>query len=110
MFAILFSNELARRTAGNGITSNAVHPGAVATHILRDEPAPVRWLTGLFFGSPEKGARTTVHLASAPEVANTTGGYFIASKPASQSAAALDEPLAARLWERSVELCGLKEA
>jgi NAD(P)-dependent dehydrogenase (short-subunit alcohol dehydrogenase family) len=33
---VLFSNELSKRLAGTGATSNAVHPGVIATNLLSD--------------------------------------------------------------------------
>jgi NAD(P)-dependent dehydrogenase (short-subunit alcohol dehydrogenase family) len=106
---ILFSNELARReqAAGSAVTSNALHPGAVATNIMRDGSAPVRLFTGLFFGSVEKGARTSVMLASDPALAGVTGRYYHGGKEREPSAVARDEALAAKLWEESAALCGV---
>src|SRR5262249_32984211 len=75
---LLFSNELARRTADRGVTSNALHPGGVATEIARDAAWWMRVGMRLVGASPAKGARTPVFLASAPEVENTTGRYFVA--------------------------------
>jgi len=103
---LLFSNELARRVKDDGITSNALHPGAVATEITRDAGSFTRLLSRVFFASPEKGARTSVLLASAAEIEGETGGYYVASKPKRASKLARDELLAARLWEESEALCG----
>ena len=106
---ILFSNELARReqAAGSGVTSNALHPGAVATNIMRDGSAPVRLFTRFFFGPVEKGARTSVMLASDPALAGVTGRYYHAGKEREPSATARDATLAAKLWEESAALCGV---
>jgi NAD(P)-dependent dehydrogenase (short-subunit alcohol dehydrogenase family) len=107
---VLFSSELARRLAGTGVTSNALHPGFVASNFFS---APgMRPLLGRLMGlasrvfaiSPEEGAKTSIYLASAPEVANITGGYFERSKPAEPSPAARDAEAARRLWQLSEEL------
>ncbi len=54
--------------------------------------------------SPAQGARTQVYVASAPELAGVTGGYWVKSAPATPSAAAQDDIAAARLWEVSEQL------
>jgi NAD(P)-dependent dehydrogenase (short-subunit alcohol dehydrogenase family) len=109
---ILFTRELARRWDDTGVTANAVHPGFVASSFGRDGDTG-RFGTLLFpllkpFAlSPEQGARTQVYVASAPELAGITGGYWVKSAPATPSAAAQDDAAAARLWEVSEELVGL---
>ena len=106
---VLFTRELARRLTGTGVTANCVHPGAVAT---RFGDSSGGWLPRLlpvlrlFFLSPEKGADTIVHLASSPEVANTTGEYFVERKIAEPSPAARDDAAAKTLWEASEALAG----
>jgi NAD(P)-dependent dehydrogenase (short-subunit alcohol dehydrogenase family) len=106
---ILFTRELARRWDDTGITANAVHPGFVASDFGRDGDAGR--LTGIvmpllrpFALKPEQGARTQVYVASAPELAGVTGGYWAKSAPATPSAAAQDDAAAARLWEVSEAL------
>jgi NAD(P)-dependent dehydrogenase (short-subunit alcohol dehydrogenase family) len=108
---ILFTRELARRWAGTGVTTNAVHPGFVASSFGRDGDtgrfgALLFPLLKPFALSPEQGARTQVYVASAPELAGITGGYWVKSAPATPSAAAQDDAAAARLWEVSEELVG----
>ena len=106
---VLFTRELARRLTGTGVTANCLHPGAVAT---RFGDSSGGWLPRLlpvlrlFFLSPEKGADTIVYLASSPEVANTTGEYFVERKIAEPSPAARDDAAAKTLWEASEALAG----
>ncbi len=57
-----------------------------------------------FILTPEKGARTSVYLASSPEVADVTGQYFVKCRPRTPSPAARDEAAAALLWSVSEEL------
>ncbi|GAA2094216.1 SDR family oxidoreductase [Microlunatus panaciterrae] len=107
---VLFSYELARRLAGTGVTANALHPGVVATRFGIEDPAP--WGPLLPFArrllkSPERGAETSIFLASSPEVAGVTGRYFVNCRVKKSSAASYDEVLAARLWRVSAELVGL---
>lgn len=106
---ILFTRELARRLAGTEVTANCLHPGAVRTN-LGNPPAPIRALVGLFFQSPEGGARTSLAVATDPAFAEVTGSYFVKGKARDDklSKAARDDDLAARLWERSEELVGLR--
>ncbi len=106
---ILFTNELARRLAGSGVTANSLHPGTVATGFARDDDAKGFLAFGVklikpFILTPEKGARTSVYLASSPEVADVTGGYFVKCRPRTPSAAAQDEAAATLLWSISEEL------
>lgn len=106
---ILFTRELARRWDDTGVTANAVHPGFVASSFGRDGDtgrfgALLFPLLKPFALSPEQGARTQVYVASAPELAGITGGYWVKSAPATPSAAAQDDAAAARLWEVSEEL------
>jgi hypothetical protein len=68
----------------------------------------VRKLVGLFLKSPEEGARTSLYLASAPEVEGVSGRYFAKCRERKPAAHACDPELARRLWERSEELTGLR--
>lgn len=104
---VLFTHELARRLAGTGVTANCLHPGVVATNIIRDSP---RVLRAIFAGplalSPEKGADTVLYLATAPEVAEVSGRYFVRRRPVRPSRAARDAGAARRLWQASEALTG----
>lgn len=81
---MLFVRELARRLEGTGVTINALHPGFVTSGLTSGD-GPARWamrrLAGLFAVTPERGARTSVYLASSPEVEGVTGRYFVKKKP-----------------------------
>jgi NAD(P)-dependent dehydrogenase (short-subunit alcohol dehydrogenase family) len=106
---ILFSRELARRWNDTGVTANAVHPGFVASSFGRDGDtgrlgALVFPLLKPFALSPEQGAQTQVYVASASELTDVTGGYWVKSAPATPSAAAQDDAAAARLWDVSEQL------
>jgi hypothetical protein len=61
----------------------------------------------LFAAKPDQGARTIVHLATSPDVASTTGSYFIDCREAVPSRNARDDGAARRLWEESVQLARL---
>lgn len=98
---VLFTRELARRWADRGVTTYALHPGVVATRIWRRVPQPLRWLGLKLMISAEEGAETTVFCATAPELAATSGRYYIRAREAAPSALAQDDALALRLWEES---------
>jgi NAD(P)-dependent dehydrogenase (short-subunit alcohol dehydrogenase family) len=108
---LLFARELADRLRGTGVTVNALHPGVVNTHLFNNSSALVRvaaaTLGKWFLISPQEGAKTSVYLASSPEVAGKTGGYYRRCKPASPSRAAQNDADAHRLWEISARLVDL---
>ncbi len=101
---ILFTRELARRLDGTGVTANCLHPGVVRTGFGgADDTRGVERLTMVatapFYISAARGARTTVYLASSPEVAGRTGGYYVRGREHRPSKAARDPEAARRLWE-----------
>jgi NAD(P)-dependent dehydrogenase (short-subunit alcohol dehydrogenase family) len=103
---IYFTTELARRLAGTGVTVNCVHPGTVATGFGRDGDArgliPIALtLMKPFISKADKGAETSVYLASSPDVAGVTGRYFVKCQAQTTSQAAQDDAAARRLWEIS---------
>jgi NAD(P)-dependent dehydrogenase (short-subunit alcohol dehydrogenase family) len=107
---ILFTRELARRLEPSGVTANCLHPGFVATNLgqrHRSVFGLVMRTAMLFAGSPESGAETIAHLASSPEVAGVTGGYFESGRLAKPSRAAEDDEVARRLWAESARLAGM---
>jgi NAD(P)-dependent dehydrogenase (short-subunit alcohol dehydrogenase family) len=106
---ILFTNELARRLPSTQVTANSLHPGTVATGYARDGDASGFLAFGVkvikpFIRTPEQGARTSVYLASSPEVAGVTGRYFVSCRPRTPSVAARDEDAAGLLWSISEEM------
>lgn len=104
---ILFTRELAARFAGTGVTANCLHPGAVATGIFRNLPKVLEVIIKLVTMSPEKGARTSIYLASSPAVEGVTGKYFVNCAEALPSPEAQNDDIARRLWSESERLTGL---
>ena len=106
--------ELSRRLEGTRITVNALHPGYVATNIVPLETAtgPVRLLKPFwgiakhFILTPEKGAATSLYLASSPQVAGASGKYFERCRPVASSRTSYDRDLQRRMWEASERLTG----
>ena len=109
---ILFTNELAQRLDPAAVTANSLHPGTVRTGYGADGDTTGLLAVGIkigqpLFASPEKGARTSVFVASSPALAGVTGKYFAKSKEKRPKAQALDVAGARRLWTVSAELVGL---
>lgn len=106
---VMFTRELAKRLEGSGVTVNAAHPGVVATEFAGKDDT--RGIIGIFFGlirpflrTPEKGAATSVFLASSKEVEGVSGKYFADSREKPPSRPARDDEACQRLWEISEAL------
>ena len=110
---ILFTREFARRLKGTGVTAICAHPGMVRTRFGRETRLPMRagvMLARPFMLSPQRGADTIMYLATSPEVAGETGGYYVKRQRREPSQAARDDATARRLWQLSEEMTGLTPA
>ncbi len=103
---LLFSYELSRQLEGSGVTVNCVHPGVVATGIMRQFPAPIRLMWDWCCISPEKGAENSVYLASSPDVEGKSGLYYERMNRKESSDRSHDKILAKNLWNKCNELTG----
>jgi NAD(P)-dependent dehydrogenase (short-subunit alcohol dehydrogenase family) len=106
LFMLMFSIELAERLRGTQVTANAVHPGVVRTPMLANAQGLFRliaYLASPFAVSPEKGAATSVHLASSPEAARLSGLYFVNSKPQKVKTKFEAKQYRELLWQLSTE-------
>jgi NAD(P)-dependent dehydrogenase (short-subunit alcohol dehydrogenase family) len=103
---VLFTQELARRLAGTGVTAYALHPGVVASDIWRRVPRLARPIITRRMLTTEQGAATSVYCATSPAVAADSGLFYdkCAVKEASPMAT---QELAALLWKQSAEWTGL---
>jgi len=99
---VLFSQELARRTADTGVTSYALHPGVVASDIWRRVPWPVRPLITRRMLTVDEGAATSLYCATSPDVTQDSGKFYDKCAERAPSRFATPE-LAAELWKRSEE-------
>jgi NAD(P)-dependent dehydrogenase (short-subunit alcohol dehydrogenase family) len=99
---VLFSQELARRTADTGVTTYALHPGVVASDIWRRVPWPVRPLMTRRMLTVDEGAATSLYCATSPDVAQDSGKFYDKCAERAPSRVATPE-LAAELWKRSEE-------
>lgn len=106
---ILFTRELARRLDGTGVTTNSLHPGAIATGFGQNNKGVLgfvtRHLSKYVLPTPEQGARTSIYLCTSPDVAGTTGRYFANCKEAKPTRFGVDDAAAQRLWALSEALC-----
>jgi NAD(P)-dependent dehydrogenase (short-subunit alcohol dehydrogenase family) len=132
---VLFAVEATRRWAADGITANAVHPGAIAEtnlsrHMNPEELAALRESGTFRFKTIEQGAATSVLVATTPQLEGIGGRYFEdcneapvldptspetsshnpgSYRPMQQgvvAAYALDPENASRLWDVSLAMLG----
>jgi NAD(P)-dependent dehydrogenase (short-subunit alcohol dehydrogenase family) len=110
LWNIMFTQELAQRLRAHGITNvttNCLHPGAVATGYGQQTGGFVGAVLSLarpFMISPEKGAQTSLFLATDPSVATTSGGFFSKKKPEPVKSSFNTPANNKRLWEISEQL------
>jgi len=107
----MFTYELARRLEGTGVTATVLHPGVTRTAFGAEDSthamAPTIAALRPFMRSPERGADTTVYLASFPDVESVTGRYFANRKAKKSHKSSYDTATTARLWQFSADLVGL---
>ncbi len=107
---VLFTRQLAKRLGdGAGVTANAVHPGPVRSSFGMDGDLHGFMGFGMrlvrpFEISPRRGAKTSIFLATSPDVETKTGMYWVRSKPGHMSRQARSDEAAARLWDESERL------
>jgi NAD(P)-dependent dehydrogenase (short-subunit alcohol dehydrogenase family) len=104
---VIWSHEVAKRLEGTGVTANCLHPGVVASNFGDSGPGWMRFGVKLirpFLITPEKGAATSIYLATSPDVEKVTGKYFDKKKPVAYDKRADDPAIRRRLWEISEQL------
>jgi len=105
---ILFARELAKRLEGTGTTANAVDPGMVDTRINRNFGPFMMFIAKtigpFFFKTVPEGASTTCYVATHPSLDKVSGQYFVDCEAATPGKNALDDEMAAKLWDVSVDL------
>ncbi len=97
---VMATFHLAEKLAGSGVTVNCLHPGVVDTKLLRVSYN----IPGI---STENGAKTSVYLASSPEVEGVTGKYFDECKETQPSPLALDAAERQRFMDVTEKMLGL---
>ncbi|XP_069625152.1 retinol dehydrogenase 13 isoform X3 [Ranitomeya imitator] len=115
---VLFTNELAKRLQGTGVTANSLHPGVADTELGRHTGmhkstfsssvlGPIFWFV---IKTARQAAQPNVYLAISEDIQGTTGKYFNALKEKEPARQAMDEETAKKLWEESAKLVHLDEA
>jgi len=107
---ILFTRALTKRLEGSSVIATCLHPGVIATKIgdSAGTVAGFGWrLIKPFLASIERGAATSIFLATVPDPAPFHGKYVIGRRPHQPDAPALDDGLAEALWAESARLTGL---
>jgi NAD(P)-dependent dehydrogenase (short-subunit alcohol dehydrogenase family) len=104
---VMWTYELARRLDPAKITANSVHPGAVATGWAQNDPSWFKIAVKIaqpFLLTAEEGARTSIHVATDPELAGVTGKYFASSRAKRSVKRSYDESVQKQLWQKSEEI------
>ncbi|MDP6980268.1 MAG: SDR family oxidoreductase [Myxococcota bacterium] len=106
---VYFTHELAKRTAGTGVTANAVDPGPVASNIGANNPGLLyslaRPMIKYLFPSADRAARTAMMLATDPNLHDRSGGYY-RSRKHRPDPLDFDEALSERLWQTAQRATG----
>ncbi len=108
---VLHARHLAGLLEDRGITVVSFHPGAIGTSIWSYAPwyaRPVLAVARRFMTSPEQGGEVLTWLATAPEVARHSGAYYDQSNLKQAADLARDDWLAARLYDESRTMVGLR--
>jgi NAD(P)-dependent dehydrogenase (short-subunit alcohol dehydrogenase family) len=109
---ILFTKKLANYVQQDGITSNALHPGGVATNFGKGGSGLLSFIYetvgNKFMLSPEEGAATSIYLATSPDVEGVSGEYFVKKKKVFPSTLAMSSINAEKLWDISMQLTGIE--
>jgi NAD(P)-dependent dehydrogenase (short-subunit alcohol dehydrogenase family) len=107
---ILFTYELARRLTGSGVTVNCLHPGAIGSGLWTNNGSFAQLIMKIakpFLKTPERGAQTTIYLASSDDVEGVTGKYYDNCKEKNTNRESYDLGVASRLWEVSAQMTGI---
>ncbi len=108
---VMFTQSLARRLEGTGVTVNCLHPGVVDTGFGREGSFIYKLSKAIarpfFYLNKEQGAQTQIHCAESPDIDGVTGKYFVKKKTVKSSKSSYRVENQERLWNLSEELCGL---
>jgi retinol dehydrogenase 14 len=105
---VMFTGELAGRLAGTGVTATALHPGVTSTAFGSEDTArgwgPLIAIMRRFMQTPERGAQTSIYLASSADVEGVTGRYFTGHATRKSHPTSYEPSITARLWRVSADL------
>jgi len=109
LLSMIVFDELFQNT---GITINTMHPGAVKTDTGQENGLIYRWIKKNILDrtlkSPEISAEALYYLGVSKELEDVSGKYFNLTTQEEPAPPALDKEVAYELWEKSLELAGLK--
>ncbi len=97
---IFFAYELAEILYGSGITSNCLHPGVITTKLLKAG-------FGMKGASLQKGAETSLYLATEDRLSKISGKYFSNKSEVRSSAYSYNRAVRKELWKASEEITGV---
>jgi NAD(P)-dependent dehydrogenase (short-subunit alcohol dehydrogenase family) len=105
---VMFTRRMASKLPAH-VTCNCLHPGIIGTDIATTGGmiAALMKVGKPVMRRPRSGAKTPVHLASAPELTEVTGEYFVGTRPVRSSRRSRDEATIDALWEHSREITGV---
>ena len=106
---ILFTKKLSEKLRGTGVTVNALHPGLVKSGLLDDVPWLMRAMFHLLSTNAEKGARTSIYLATDDSVASTSGKLFADCKEVKAGGQAADPAVVDKMWDLSFKMTKLNQ-
>lgn len=115
---VVWTQTLAQRLAGTGVTAYSLHPGVIGTNLAGELPAELGELMQWVLPGAEQGAATSVYVATAPGLERFSGQYFAyrtllrrhSRGPSWMARHATDPAQAVRLWQVSEQLCGIATA
>jgi len=111
LLGVLFTQELARRLQGTGVTANALHPGVVNTGLGNNNPPSLlsraMRLSKFLMRTPEKGAETAIFLTVSPDIEGETGKYWVDCREKRARDIGYNREVQRRLWEISGNMTGL---
>lgn len=115
---VVWTQTLAQRLAGTGVTAYSLHPGVIGTNLAGELPAGLERLMQWVLPGAEQGATRSVYVATAPGLERFSGQYFAyrtllrrhSRGPASMARRATDPARAVQLWQVSEQLCGIATA
>ncbi len=106
---ILFMKELSRFLQATSVKAYSLHPGTVSTSLLGEQPNWLGKISSFLLKTPKKAASDIVSLITQETIKEASGTYFSEGKRGKLSPLAEDISLARRLWNVSLQQCGLNE-
>ena len=105
----LCARELARRISHTDATANSLHPGVIATNLVKHLPEWQQWgakyLGWMFMKTIPEGAATQSYVATNPDLVGVRGFYFADCQVnTGETPYMQDDAMAAKLWEVSEDM------